>query len=81
MKPISGGAYEEAYKQAVPIVMAGKATMSNADWRDAYRLVKNAVGNESGFGEYDVLPDKPGRIEKDMFNKSLKAAQGTGKGP
>ncbi len=77
VKPMSGGAYEEAYKKAVPIVMAGNATLNNRDWRDAYRDVKSAVGAEQGYGNYETLPDKPGRNEKatlEGYVNKIKAA-------
>lgn len=71
VKSMTAGAYDTAYKEAVPIILAGKATLNNRDWREAYRAVKDAVGKEQGYGNYDVLPDKPGRIEKDIMNRYL----------
>lgn len=69
VKPTSGGAYEAASKNAVPIVLDGKATLANRDWQAAYRAVKLAVANDPLQGDYASFKDKPGRSEKDLMNK------------
>lgn len=72
MKPTSGGTYEVAHQKAAPIVLAGKATLDNPDWVKAYEAVKEAVGKDTGYGNYVSVPDKAGRVEKDLITDKIK---------
>jgi hypothetical protein len=71
MKPTSAGAYEVAHREAAPIVLAGKATLDNQAWKDAYEAVSQAVAQDTGYGDYKAHKDKAGRVELDMMNAAI----------
>jgi len=63
--------YRTAFEKAAPIVIGGKAALSNQKWKTAYQLVLDAVGKDQGFADAGQEPDKPGQNEKQIMNRIL----------